>query len=207
MHSRVSLFSLTGLPSEFGYVALVFTFVLMLAPYLASADFGVVRIPALAPRVTASLRVIGPVAFLFLVSLYLPIVSIRAIEEVPDLAGTWARRVNPPDNLRVTLTQSGKQINAQLSLPAREPYDTIEPIKVTLTGKYISSEGYFEVAANEQGLACNGILYSKLYPMSSDAFALQPFASSGTCPQIQGHPSRQIFRKVAGPLPTPPPEP
>jgi len=207
MQAQTSLFSLTGLPSEFGYLALVFTFVLALAPYFAAADFGVFKIPPLAPRVSSALRVLGPIAFLFVVFLYLPLFPARASNDVPDMAGTWIRKTNPPDMMRMTLSQTGKELHADFSIAPDEPLPTVDQnasVRETLNGRYIASEGYFELSILERRPECTHTYYGKLYPQSADSFGLQLYATSGACPPLPGPGSMQMYRRLPSPLPTPP---
>jgi len=73
MVDRTSLFKVSGLPDPFGVVVLVFSFILLLSPYLSGADFGVFKVPVFAPPAKKWLRLIGPAFFVVCVLSFLPI--------------------------------------------------------------------------------------------------------------------------------------
>src|SRR5215467_5546545 len=72
---HISLFKLSGLPDPFGVVVLIFSFILLLSPYLSGSDFGVFKIPMFGDPVRKWLKIVGPAAFLVVVFCYLPVFS------------------------------------------------------------------------------------------------------------------------------------
>lgn len=64
MCTRESLFQLAQLPAGFGQTILVLALILMLTPYFAGADFGVVKIPILNHVTKLRLRWLGPLVML-----------------------------------------------------------------------------------------------------------------------------------------------
>jgi serine/threonine protein kinase len=71
--SRRSTIKLLPLPDAFGGVLLAFTFVLILAPYLHGADFGIFKVPTFPAAMRDALRIIGPIAFILTLALYAPV--------------------------------------------------------------------------------------------------------------------------------------
>ena len=59
-----------GLPEAFGVLVLTLAVVLLFAPYFADADFGVLKVPALAASTRHFLQYFGPV-FLVVAALFL----------------------------------------------------------------------------------------------------------------------------------------
>src|SRR5258707_5016571 len=72
---RSSFFKWSGLPDAFGVVLMVFSLILLLAPYFAGADFGLFNIPTVTEGAKKLLRVIGPVFFILCILAFLPILS------------------------------------------------------------------------------------------------------------------------------------
>jgi hypothetical protein len=71
---RTSLFKMTTLPDAFGVVLLVFSFILLLAPYFSGTDFGLFKVPTVNDPTKKVLKIIGPVIFISIVLLFVPIV-------------------------------------------------------------------------------------------------------------------------------------
>lgn len=69
-----SLFKISELPDSFGAVLLIFSFILLLSPYLSGADFGVFKIPVFNASANRWLKVVGPVVFCLCVLSFLPII-------------------------------------------------------------------------------------------------------------------------------------
>lgn len=63
-----------GMPDTFGVVLLTFCFILALAPWFSGADFGLFKIPQFTDSAKKKLKIIGPLAFLVLVVLFMPII-------------------------------------------------------------------------------------------------------------------------------------
>ena len=83
MNAKQSTYARLGLPSPFGQVVFTLAFVLLLAPYLANADIGIFKIPALPDTTQHFLKYFGPVFLVISVLLYYPfwtrqVVSIRS---------------------------------------------------------------------------------------------------------------------------------
>jgi hypothetical protein len=72
---KTSLLSSIGLPGEFGVALLLLALVLLLAPYFAGHDFGVVKIPAFSDIAQRRLRVLGPLAMLVALALHIPMIK------------------------------------------------------------------------------------------------------------------------------------
>src|SRR6058998_3569485 len=69
-----SLLSAVGLPEEFGVVLLSLALILLLAPYLAGTDLGIIRIPSFSSGAKRTLRIVGPIAMLAAILLHVPLV-------------------------------------------------------------------------------------------------------------------------------------
>jgi tetratricopeptide (TPR) repeat protein len=70
---RLSVFKYLDLPPAFGVVLLTVALALLLAPYLQGADFGSIKIPIFDIKVRNVLKVLGPVALVGCVALFLPV--------------------------------------------------------------------------------------------------------------------------------------
>src|SRR5262249_33133053 len=73
--SKHSLLAEAGLPDSLGIVILSLSLILLLAPYLAGTDLGVIKIPAFSESARRYLRFFGPVAMIAAVLLHLPFIS------------------------------------------------------------------------------------------------------------------------------------
>lgn len=71
---KISLITYLHIP-EFGITLLIFTLILMCAPYLSGADFGVFIIPKFDPKTTKKLKFFGPIAFSIALFVHVPILS------------------------------------------------------------------------------------------------------------------------------------
>src|SRR5712691_8267570 len=71
MNKHNLLFEL-GLPEQFGVVLLLLALILLLAPYLAGQDLGVIKVPPFTPSSKRILRVFGPLAMLAALFLHVP---------------------------------------------------------------------------------------------------------------------------------------
>lgn len=78
MGERISIIKLLALPETFAVVLLTFSFVLVLAPYFSGADFGLFKIPQFTDHARQKLKVFGPIIFLALVVLFVPIIPVSA---------------------------------------------------------------------------------------------------------------------------------
>ncbi|HWW76252.1 MAG TPA: hypothetical protein VNZ44_12695 [Pyrinomonadaceae bacterium] len=90
MEERASIIKLLGLPETFAVLLLTFSFILALAPYFSGADFGLFKIPQFTDSARKKLKVIGPLVFLALVMLFVPVVGQHAPEK--------PNPVNPDNN-------------------------------------------------------------------------------------------------------------
>lgn len=85
---RQSIATALGIPDGFGAILLAIPLVLCIAAFfapLAGHDFGLIRVPDLSPEARRKLRVVGPVAFLCAVLIYVPILPLSRLSPV---AGT-----------------------------------------------------------------------------------------------------------------------
>lgn len=78
MEERASIIELLGLPETFAVVLLTFSFILALAPYFSGADFGLFKIPQFTDSAQKKLKLIGPIIFLALISLFVPMIPKHA---------------------------------------------------------------------------------------------------------------------------------
>lgn len=74
MEDKISIVKLLGLPEAFAVVLLTFSFVLLLAPYFSGADFGLFKIPQFTDLARKKLKIIGPIIFLVLFTLFVPVI-------------------------------------------------------------------------------------------------------------------------------------
>lgn len=74
MEQRTSIIKLLGLPDTFAVVLLTFSFILALAPYFSGADFGLFKIPQFTDSARKKLKVIGPLLFLAIGMLFIPMI-------------------------------------------------------------------------------------------------------------------------------------
>lgn len=77
MHT--SIWSLIGLPGQFGITLLAFSFVLTLAPYFSNTDFGMVKIPEIPPQRKKQLKYLGPLFFIIMLVVHIPLISTNDI--------------------------------------------------------------------------------------------------------------------------------
>ena len=77
MEDKINIIKLIGLPDTFAVVLLTFSFILMLAPYFSGADFGLFKIPQFTELAQKKLKIIGPIIFLALLILFIPIIPKR----------------------------------------------------------------------------------------------------------------------------------
>ena len=79
MEDKTSIIKILGLPEAFTAVLLIIGLILSLAPYFSGADFGLFKIPQFTDTARKKLKIIGPVIFLLLVTLFIPMIHLRAI--------------------------------------------------------------------------------------------------------------------------------
>ncbi len=72
----------TFAPEAVGILLFVIALALALAPYLASVDFGPIKVPSLSDAAKKRLRVLGPILLLLVLLLHLPILPARCEEPV-----------------------------------------------------------------------------------------------------------------------------
>ena len=122
MCPRVSFWSLIpDLPGQFGAVLILVAFAILLAPYMAGADFGPVKIPDLKSSVKQRIKIIGPVAFIGALLLFIPIFSegtLTPTHKVNTTAGLINLRVAP-------LTKAEVDAGAEESRRTGVPHETI----------------------------------------------------------------------------------
>lgn len=71
---RLSVFKFLQLPDAFGVTILTVAFVALLIPYLPSGDFGPLKIPALDEASKRKLRIWGPIATIFSIFSFFPLI-------------------------------------------------------------------------------------------------------------------------------------
>jgi hypothetical protein len=74
VEDKTSIVKLLGLPDTFAVVLLTFSFVLLLAPYFSGADFGLFKIPQFTDPARKKLKIIGPIVFLVMLILFVPVI-------------------------------------------------------------------------------------------------------------------------------------
>jgi hypothetical protein len=72
---RVSIIRIMGLPDTFAVVLLTFSLILAVAPYLSAKDFGLFKVPEFTDSARKKLRVLGPILFVAILVLFVPMVS------------------------------------------------------------------------------------------------------------------------------------
>lgn len=90
LEERTSIIKLLGLPETFAVLLLTFSFILALAPYFSGADFGLFKIPQFTDSARKKLKIIGPIIFLALVILFVPM--------IPQHVSTKSNNDNRSDN-------------------------------------------------------------------------------------------------------------
>lgn len=80
-NKRNSLFKLSGLPDGFGVVVLTFGFAIALSPYLAGIEVGGLKIPAFSEGIASGLKIAGPILFLVIIALFVPVVKKRSSKD------------------------------------------------------------------------------------------------------------------------------
>lgn len=111
MGERVSIIKLLGLPETFAVMLLTFSFILLLAPYFSGADFGLFKIPQFTDHARKKLKITGPIVFLLLLLLFVPLIA----QNVPTA----------PSNINQT-SLDNKQNNST-NAPANNESDLAKP--------------------------------------------------------------------------------
>lgn len=104
MEERASIIKLLGLPETFAVLLLTFSFILFLAPYFSGADFGLFKIPQFTDPARKKLKIIGPIVFLALVALFVPMISSPAAKPTAPNPGD---NTNKPGGPETTPTNNG----------------------------------------------------------------------------------------------------
>lgn len=117
---------MSGLPDPFGVVLLVFSFILLLAPYFSGTDFGLFKIPTVNDRARKLLKVIGPILFMFCIFLFAPILPsnqqvISAIPS-PTPAPFYSLQVTPLPSPVPTPNSSASPLPSSVSAAKSSPY-------------------------------------------------------------------------------------
>lgn len=134
---RTSVYQLSGLPGAFGKTLLTISLVLVLTPYFAGDKIGPVDIPDCSGKLKEALKVVGPVVFMIMIGVHLPLVRVRrtAGEREPE------RRQRGLAAAETLIAQMGMMRKQLESLPAadraeqrvlinsiRKGYDDIESV-------------------------------------------------------------------------------
>lgn len=70
-----SLFTVMGLPPEFGKYVLLLALIMLLSPYVGGADFGIFKVPSFPAAMNSTLHVLGPIGMAIAIFLFLPLWS------------------------------------------------------------------------------------------------------------------------------------
>ena len=105
LEDKISIIKLSGLPEPFAIVLLTFSFILFLAPYFSGADFGLFKIPQFTDPARKKLKIIGPVIFVLLVALFIPMIPNQSDKEGKQTNSNSSRTKNdsnltPPLDVR-----------------------------------------------------------------------------------------------------------
>lgn len=82
-----NIIAMLRLPPNFGYVLLLFTLILFVAPYIFGADFGVFKIPKFPDSSRQILKVVGPITFIVAILLHVPFWGVSATRSKRLLLG------------------------------------------------------------------------------------------------------------------------
>ena len=74
MSDNRSIITILGIPEEFGTFLLIFSFILLVAPYLTGQDFGIFKVPSFRDSTAKQLKFWGPVCFLCSFLLFFPFI-------------------------------------------------------------------------------------------------------------------------------------
>lgn len=79
------ILDLLGLPGAFGVTLLVVSLILVLAPYFAGLDFGVIKIPDFSPEWRRRLKWFGPFTLVFIILIHIPFYTqiAKPVSETP----------------------------------------------------------------------------------------------------------------------------
>ena len=196
MRERISLFVMSGLPESFGYLCLSVSLVLLLSPYLAGADFGIIKIPSFSPRTSKRLKTFAPFVFVLVAALFIPFFPGPLPTLPPDLAGLWQRQSDPPDHTQMRLSQSSGEISATLTYLREKEEGRSTQVTEKLVGHYIQSEGYFDVAVEHVADGCVTKLFGRLYPLRANQFKTTVYASASDCAPCGHFGSESIWSKM-----------
>lgn len=150
---RSSFFKISGLPDSFGVVLLVFSFILLLAPYFSGADFGLFKIPAVTEYAKKLLKIIGPVLFILCILSFVPIFPVSPTKVVPT----------PSPEMTPTPTSPASTSNASTTVAANRGL-----VGTTWQGTQINATGlegplHVEFRDNSEALV-RADLYSGVRP-------------------------------------------
>jgi len=98
---RRSTLHVLGLPDSFGGLLLTLGLVLLLGPYFAGSDFGVLKVPSFPPDTIRILKVVGPAAIVLVVLCFLPLWKPREVPKRPARPAKLVRKV--PGGVRMQL--------------------------------------------------------------------------------------------------------
>lgn len=127
---RSSLFKMSGLPEPFGVVLLVFSLILLLAPYFSGANFGLFEIPIVNESAKKLLKTVGPILFVSCILFFVPVFPDNKQAASGNLSST-PLRPTPLIELSTPTNVSGANTNANASKIGNLPVNAnnAEPIK------------------------------------------------------------------------------
>lgn len=124
MEDKINIIKLLGLPDAFAVVLLTFSFILMLAPYFSGADFGLFKIPQFTDSARKKLKIIGPIIFLVLVMLFIPIIPKRVSASLSN-----ANSGNTDNKQSITNNAQTKNVNDPTPTVAQQVQDLLKHAK------------------------------------------------------------------------------
>jgi len=71
----MSILEFANIPSQFGLTILLFSLVLLAAPYFAGHDFGFLKVPKFQPSLKSKLKIFGPVLMISAILAHAPLLS------------------------------------------------------------------------------------------------------------------------------------
>lgn len=143
MEDKISIIKLTGLPDIFVGLLLILSLIFVLAPYFPGKDFGPIKIPMFTPSAQKRLKIIGPIIFLGLVTLFLPLINphssgTSSVKPDSDKVIILVANFDGPDPQQYRVTE---HIIEQLKAATKKYSDIeIQPLADTITVQQGGSE-------------------------------------------------------------------
>jgi|LGOV01.1.fsa_nt_gb hypothetical protein len=146
MNNKEGILRFIGLPDEFGYLLLVISIVLLMAPYFAGHDFGIFKIPDFKPETRKYLKIIGPLFFVLIIVLHLPIVSKPnpedKLKQLLEKARSSTPPSSPPIQVNITFPADGDSVDEFITMKGTVAGD-VENAHLWIVGKETNTLYYF----------------------------------------------------------------